>query len=235
MSAALEIGHVELRVRDLDAAVQFYRDVFAWTISPVSPSYAVVDAGAAPTIGIRLAGRMPVGIGHHCIVDDLDAMSRRVGELGGEIVMRGEADGPFAVALDRWDNELFFSQSAHPQPRGPRANPVAFLEFSVVDVVAAQTYYRELCGWSFWSPVTTVGGFAIAEGHGLALGIGVCLSKVKGTTTYFEVDDLGAMLHRLGGRGLRVSPANAFPDGGRYALLLDPDDIRVGLYEPARS
>ena len=65
-------------------------------------------------------------------------------------------------------------------------------------------------------------------------------------TRYFEpskselmvnyiVDDLDAMLARLGGEGVKIDPKRETDEAGRFAWVYDSDGNKIELWEPAKS
>jgi uncharacterized protein len=101
----------ELHTRDLDTAVQFYRDVFRWDTQVVSDTpqfrYTTLKDGDAWLAGVMDAsGMLPEGVPAHWSVyfgvDDADDALARAVELGGAVVLPAE-DTPYgrlAVATD---------------------------------------------------------------------------------------------------------------------------------------
>ncbi len=66
------------------------------------------------------------------------------------------------------------------------------------------------------------------------------------TSTYFDpsgapfminyiVDDLDAILAKLGANGVRIDPKRESADYGRFAWVFDPDGNKIELWEPPKS
>jgi predicted enzyme related to lactoylglutathione lyase len=86
-----ELGYFTLSTPDVTRAAAFYGALFGWQIPNVGPS----AGGGAEVYGHVANTRLPFGFvndmsrpsPHHFYrVDDLDAMTARVRELGGEVV-----------------------------------------------------------------------------------------------------------------------------------------------------
>ena len=233
MSAPLEVALIEIRVRDLDVALAFYRDVFGWGTLVATPTMVYVDTGQPPLVCLMVDDRMPLGVGNNCVVDELSAVLDRCRALGGRIVIEGQGGGPFAGTLDPWGNELFFWQPtvARPRHRSSRTHPLVFLEIATPDFVAAQHYYAELCGWSFWERVGAR-GFATADGCGFPGGIALTRASTHGTRNYVEVASLDAIMTKLVVHDVFMSAPFELAWGGRFAVFADRDGNRLGLYEP---
>lgn len=99
----------ELATPDLDAAEQFYGELFGWTTEPLPESdipYRVIKNAEGQTNG-GISSLAPPGTPPHWLVyfgaDDADASLTRAGELGGSTVMEPTDIGPngrIAVARD---------------------------------------------------------------------------------------------------------------------------------------
>ncbi|MDQ2827149.1 MAG: VOC family protein [Actinomycetota bacterium] len=101
----------ELHTRDYDAAVEFYREVFAWDthVSSDTPEfrYTTLGEGDGQLAGIMDASAfLPEGVPAHWAVyfgtEDTDATLARIVELGGTVVRPAE-DTPYgriAMAAD---------------------------------------------------------------------------------------------------------------------------------------
>ena len=90
-----DFGWVELLTTDVEAAKVFYRGVFGWEFSE-SPtpegSYTVIKAGGREVGGMMpMPPGVPPGTPPHWMayvtVDDVDAVARKVGELGGRVLV----------------------------------------------------------------------------------------------------------------------------------------------------
>lgn len=93
----------ELHTLDYDAAVPFYVEVFGWDVDVMSDSpgfrYSRLVVDGVPRAGIMdAAGHLPPGVPSHWQVyfqvEDLDAASARIVELGGQVLSEPH-DSPF--------------------------------------------------------------------------------------------------------------------------------------------
>lgn len=83
----------ELMTTDVEAAKSFYGELLGWTMQDLKMNmpYTMVKAGDNEVGGIMKippdAAGMPPQWGAYVTVDDVDAMSQRVGEIGGKLIM----------------------------------------------------------------------------------------------------------------------------------------------------
>jgi predicted enzyme related to lactoylglutathione lyase len=242
MQPSRDVFQVEIRTRDLHRAVGFYRAVFDWKIYPSGASYALVDAGAMPVIGILQMpdARFPLGVCTNVLVDDCQAAADRAVEHGGSIgVPRVEIprSGAYTGTFDPWGNELYFWQpfaTGRPNLTGSGKNPIVYLEIGSPDVKAAIAYYSGLVGWSFWS-VVFADNYALTEGCGLERGVGMLGMGPgnHGIVHYVQVADLTETMAKVRAAGgvVRTEPTD-FAGEGRYIEFEDLDGNRVGALEP---
>ncbi len=82
----------ELMTTDVDAAKAFYGELLGWTLEDTNLNmpYTLVKAGDKEIAGIMTippdAAGMPPQWGAYVTVDDVDAMIRKVKELGGKLL-----------------------------------------------------------------------------------------------------------------------------------------------------
>jgi uncharacterized protein len=81
------IDYVELTVRDLAAAKQFYAEAFGWKFNDYGPEYAGIRGGDREVGGLHRADALRLG-GPLVILysDDLDVSLAAVRSAGGRIV-----------------------------------------------------------------------------------------------------------------------------------------------------
>lgn len=86
------VVHFEILGKDHEALQQYYRDLFDWKITQVSPEfpYGIMsaddqDEGIGGGIGSSM-GESPQAM-FYVQVDDIQASVERAAELGGEIIM----------------------------------------------------------------------------------------------------------------------------------------------------
>ncbi|HTV78128.1 MAG TPA: VOC family protein [Steroidobacteraceae bacterium] len=113
-------------------------------------------------------------------------------------------------------------------------------ELLTSDPEAGAGFYSKVLGWNSrpWegdagysmlaAPTGPVGGARVVGKDSLASMAG------PNWLTYVGVPDLAAALATAENHGGRVlHPVTAIPDGGRYAVIADPQGGIIGLYEPA--
>jgi uncharacterized protein len=243
MSEGLPVFQIEMRVHNLDAATSFYGSVFSWGIYRSDASYALVDTGQPPVVGIVHDPRIPPGISPLIRVHDCQAAVQKAKDLGGRIYIQTAeiaGSGAFTAALDPWGNLIYFWQpysDGNPTPGREPINPFVFLEFATPSVEKASRYYNQLLGWSFWN-VPAEQSYAIAEGNGLKRGIGLYATdpNSSGMVFYVQVQNLEETAQKIKAAGGEVVvPPDKFLGDGRYLIFADPTGNRVGAFEPKPS
>jgi|HubBroStandDraft_6_1064221.scaffolds.fasta_scaffold77544_3 predicted enzyme related to lactoylglutathione lyase len=243
MSEGLSVLQIELRVHNLDAAMSFYGSVFSWGIYPSSASYALVDTGLLPVVGILHDPRIPTGISPLIRVQDCQAAVQKAKDLGGRVFIQTAeiaGSGAFTAALDPWGNLIYFWQpysDGKPRPEREPINPFVFIEIATPNVEKATRYYSQLMGWSFWN-VPSEQNYAIAEGNGLKRGIGLygADANSSGMVCYIQVNNLEETAQKIKAAGGQVVvPPDKFLGEGRYLIFADPTGNRVGAFEPQPS
>jgi predicted enzyme related to lactoylglutathione lyase len=113
-------------------------------------------------------------------------------------------------------------------------------ELLTSDPEAGAGFYSKVLGWNArpWDGDTGYTMLAAAAGPvGGARVVGKDpLASTAGPNwlTYVGVPDLASALATVEGRGGQVlHPITSIPDGGRYAVITDPQGGVIGLYEPA--
>jgi predicted enzyme related to lactoylglutathione lyase len=88
---------IEIRTRDIEAIARFYENLFGWRIidKETADGFAVwlFDTGSEPRIGNLRRGGIwlrpqdePLGVVVYIVVDDIEAILKKVTELGGKVV-----------------------------------------------------------------------------------------------------------------------------------------------------
>lgn len=237
------ICQVEIRVSNLERAVQFYRGAFAWQVHVVAEDYALIDTGREPIAALLRtpSPRWPPGVGNYALVPDCEAAARAAAALGGRIfIAKTEVpgSGAYTGTVDPFGNELLFWQPASafsPKLRASGENPIVWLEIPAPNLQQGLAYYRSLLGWRF-SSVEHQPDYAISQDSGFARGVslvgGERGSRMRGVTNYIRTPDLSATAARilqLGGRVVRERSEIA--GEGAFLLFLDPDGIRWGAFQ----
>ena len=234
---------VELGTPDVDRAKAFYSGLLGWTIEEVTSS----DAGTY-FIG-RLDGKDVAGLhdhseggahgwDSHIAVDDLEAVLRRVGDLGGdprEDPHDIPGSGRVAAITDLGGADVLLWQDAG-FPGARLVNETGTWSWSDLnsrDPDAARDFYTELFGWQFRQLAPTYWGIGMGPYR-----VGGMRSMEEDPPEtppswmpYFVVEDLDAAeggVARLGGRV--VVPPMTVP-GGRFLVASDPHGAVLGLLE----
>ncbi|GAA3385679.1 VOC family protein [Cryptosporangium minutisporangium] len=114
--------------------------------------------------------------------------------------------------------------------------PIVFFEVISDDAERARRFYGELFDWTTDAD-PAMGGYALVDtGNGEdAVGGGIGPASEEdgpGVRIYARVDDLDAYLQKatkLGGTTI-VEPQDLPGDYGKFAMFLDPDGNKVGLW-----
>ncbi|SHG46582.1 VOC family protein [Halobaculum gomorrense] len=101
---ALGINHVALEVGDIDAAVEWWRSLFAVELRGTAPGMAFLDMGDQ-FVALSETAEGDGAPDHHrhfgLVVDDLDAVEDRLDEVDGERLDTGGFD-----VRDPWGNRI---------------------------------------------------------------------------------------------------------------------------------
>ncbi len=244
-SGERHITQVEIRSRDLARALAFYRAVFAWDIHETSAGYAVIDTGLPPLASIWETAdpRFPLGVCTNVTVEDCRKEAEAAVRLGGRIsVPYSEIpdSGRFVGTEDPWGNELLLWEPlrrGRPNLGGSQRNPIVLHEIATPELAAGIDYYSRLLGWTFGGTVFAF-NYALTDGVGLQRGVGLVggpeANRVRGTTTYVAVDDLGRCAARVreSGGTIVLGPGD-LPGEGRFFIFEDPDRNRLGVLQAA--
>ena len=110
----------ELATREPEKVMKFYSDVLGWEYQPQpgNDAYHMILNNGRMNGGILTMdesfGDMPSVWMVYFNVDDIEATRAKVKELGGEVVMSGEAEGigPFSVVKDPQNAIMYVMQAA---------------------------------------------------------------------------------------------------------------------------
>lgn len=103
---------VEIRVRDLERAKNFYVGIFDWKISGKENrdwAYWLIDTGEKPGGGMwRMPKDKPTGVLVYILVDNIDETLEKVVKLGGKIVSPKVREGEnFMATIADPDGNMF--------------------------------------------------------------------------------------------------------------------------------
>ena len=230
---------VELVTPDLAAAQEFYAALFGWSYGqrPESggPSYAAATIDERVVAG--LDADMPSLAGHpafwrvYLAVEDVDAATARVLELGGEVEQEPVSHGdrertsaikdPTGARANLWQAGSLTGTEVANEPGTPVWN-----ELVTPDLARATAFYADLLGVS-WSEAEMGGGpYLLLNAGGRSVGGAVSLSEGPQPphwNVYFNVEDCDATLAtatELGGK--RLGPVRDIDGVGRIGLVRDP-------------
>ena len=99
---AVGFNHVALEVGDIEAALAFYRSLFAFELRSKSDTDAFIDLGDQ-LIALQKGRRQPPDDGRHfgLVVDDKEAVRKALAEAGIPTL-----PGPFLDFMDPWGNRI---------------------------------------------------------------------------------------------------------------------------------
>ena len=231
---------VDVSAPDVAASVAFYAAVFGWDATPDmgadAGGYRLFLHGGQPVAGIGPLTEGGPSWTTYVNVRDIDAVTARVAELGGTLVVPPmdlpNDSGRIAFALDPTGG-FFGLHQAGPNHIGAgvvnEPGSVAWNELNVRDVAAATTFYDTLLGWST-TPMDPddMAGYQLVNVDGravagvMAMGDEFPPATPTSWTTYFAVADLADTMSRCtaAGGGV-VVPAFDTPVG-QMAVLHDP-------------
>ena len=107
------INHVAIEVSDIDAALEWYGQLFAFTLRGKGERNAFIDLGdqfinmtAVPDYAVNGVEKRHIGF----VVDDRSTVKARAEAAGAKMV-----DGPFLDFLDPWGNRLEITEYSNIQ------------------------------------------------------------------------------------------------------------------------
>lgn len=103
---------VEIRVRDLEKAKQFYGGLFDWKISGKENkdyAYWLIDTGEKPSGGLwRMPKEKPCGVLVYILVDDIDKTLEKIVKLGGKVIVpKSKENGNTMATFADHDGNIF--------------------------------------------------------------------------------------------------------------------------------
>jgi hypothetical protein len=226
---------VELATTDANAALEFYKTLFHWTVvendmGELGKYYIFQkngrDCAAMYQMPPAQAG-MPPNWMSYVAVADADASADKAKSLGANIVagpFDAHEHGRMAVIADPQGAMFSIWQGRKNPGVGVRdeSNTLCWNELSARDVDAAKAFYPALFGWRMKeSPEYTewhLGEHAVG---------GMMLSQAPPNVPshwlpYFAVDDCDAAVSTVESlRGMVIVPAMDIPHVGRFAVVSD--------------
>jgi predicted enzyme related to lactoylglutathione lyase len=238
----------ELMTTDTEAAAAFYADVVGWKpeVQQGGMPYTMFLTPAGPPIGGMMG--MPPGVTQpgwigYVAVDDVEASTAKVAELGGT-VHRPVSDipgvGRFSVVADPSGAvfQLFHAAPAFTMPpdgKGPGF--VAWRELMAGDLETAWAFYSELLGWTAGADhdMGPMGAYRLFKTGG-ADDVGGMMTKPANLpasfwTYYFSVDGVRAAAERVASAGGVVINGPMQVPGGDWILqATDPQGAMFALH-----
>ncbi|MFE4600314.1 VOC family protein [Kitasatospora indigofera] len=239
---------VDLTVKDQQAALDFYRDLFGWQ-GEVGPAefggYAVCALNGRPVAGI-MAATAPEGQPAPPTVwttylasDDADATQRAIADHGGSIVypvtdvgttgrMLVAAD-PAGAVFGVWQPLDFFGAHVVNEP-----GALTWSELNTSDTEAAGRFYARALGLRPATVEGLPGYYALTVGERAVGGMQPLPDHLPpGTpshwTTYFSVDDCDSVVDALVKAGGSVIRPPFDMQAGRMSVVADPQGAMFAL------
>ena len=233
------ISWTDLATSDQDGAKAFYGGLLGWDYDDqpagegVIYSMAKLGGRSAAAISGQQPDEAAQGIPPHwnvyVTVDDVDAVSGKVGEAGGN-VLAGPFDvldvGRMSVIADSagavlclWQARTSIGAEVVNEP-----GALAWADTATTDPEAAQAFYSSVLGWRFEQMSEEPPYWVIFNGERSNGGMTKPPEGVPATWyPYFAVEDVDAAIAKareLGGNPF-LGPVDV-PNGGRFALIQDP-------------
>jgi hypothetical protein len=241
----------DLMTRDAAKARAFYSGLFGWTYEDLS-----LESGDDYTL-IKLDGQAMGGLWQippgspapslwmsYVSVPDVDAVARRVGELGGKAV-HGPKEFPtmgrFVVVADFAGAMIiaFRALKADPPAVEPRPGAFCWDTLGTPDVPRAKAFYEKLLGWKVLKGGGDGRSVFTTDGSPAGQVADLQDSQRQYTPawlTHVRVERLGPALDRVSELGGQTPvPLIVAPGMGRVAVVADPSGGHLCLFEPARK
>ena len=225
----------ELATSDLSAAKAFYAVVFGWDYNDIplgdGQVYSMAQIGGKNAAALY-QGDPPPHWNNYVTVDDVDAISARVEELGGQLVAppfdvmdvgrMAVLQDPTGAVFQVWEAKKHIGAKILNEP-----GALCWTELTTSDTKAAEQFYTQLFGWT---PKHSAAGAPMEYPEFSVSGtpsIGM-MAKPKDMPAhipsywmpYFQVtsvDGSASKAKELGGK-VMIGPQD-IPDAGRFAIL----------------
>ncbi|MCW5724054.1 MAG: VOC family protein [Maricaulaceae bacterium] len=117
--------------------------------------------------------------------------------------------------------------------------------FKSADPAAARAWYREMLGFEF-TPHDSAEFMHAGSAAAFGAGGRTVWSAFRADTDYFGpsqapfmvnlmVDDLDGMMERLRGKGVALAGGPEDYEYGRFAWVIDPDGVKIELWQPPKA
>lgn len=227
---------MHLMTPDLEAAKQFYRQLFGWTYLDTGPDFGhyhfarARDHDAAGLAGMQPDDQMPSAWTIYLASDDVAADAARVADLGGQVMvppMEVGDTGSMAICVDPTGAVFGLWQAGRHTGASIVNEPGAMTWFEVntPNAEAARNFYNQLFGLTAHK-MEGMDYYTLHRGDETLFGVLQMDENWQGIPPhwmgYFAVDDTDASLKRLqeADGSVRVPPFDT--PYGRMAVVADP-------------
>ena len=242
----------ELSTTDPEAAVEFYGQLFGWSDDPQpmpeGPAYHMqrLEGDAVAAISPQMPGEVAQGLPPHwnvyLTVDDVDATTGKVEAAGGSVLMpamdvmevgrmAGIAD-PTGGAVCLWQAGAHIGAERVGEP-----GTIAWAELMTTDPDRAAAFFGDVLGvTSEASPMPEGEPYTVVKAAGQDVaGIFKIPAEMEGMppvwSAYFGVEDVDAAVEKAQELGAQVVvPGQDIPEG-RFAVLMDRQQVTFGVYQ----
>jgi uncharacterized protein len=242
------ISWIDLATSDQAAAKDFYAALFGWEYEDIPAGEGVIYSMAkhrgrsAAAISPQQADEAAQGIPPHwnvyVTVEDVEATAGKVADAGGQVLaapfdvfdagrMAVIAD-PSGGALSLWQPGTNIGAEIVNEP-----GSMAWADLATTDAPAAQAFYSAVLGWRFESMSEEPPYWVIFNGERSQGGMTVPPPGVPSNWyPYFGANGLDETMEiaKASGGTPFLGPV-AVPNGGRFALIRDPQGAPFGILE----
>lgn len=232
----------DLVTADIPRAMQFYTELFGWSLS--NQTYGEFALPRIESSGSQHAGFLPLQeyggeLPHwlaYVLVDDIEDVTRRAAENGGQVLVRPTEAGAFGCFSVIGDPQgATISLITEFVPEHP-AGLFLWDELMTTRIDAAERFYDALFGWrsieDHIGPSGTYRFFQRGPDNVAGLMAKPEYLAMPQWTTYLSVEDVDTAARRvveLDG-ALAVDPTDIV-DIGRFAVAVDPTGAVFGIYK----
>ena len=241
------LSWTDLATTDQDGAKEFYGGLFGWEYDDtpagegVIYSMAKLRGLAAAAISTQQPDEVTQGIPPHwnvyVTVDDVDAISEQVGELGGQ-VLAGPFDvldvgrmsvisDPAGAVLCLWKAKTSIGAEVVNEP-----GALAWADTATTDAEAAQAFYGALLGWRFEQMSEEPPYWVIFNGERSNGGMTVPPPGVPANWyPYFATTDVEPIIEAATAAGGNPFVGPVEVPSGRFAILMDPQGAAFAIID----
>jgi predicted enzyme related to lactoylglutathione lyase len=243
----------ELVTSDAAVAAKFYTGLFGWSVKenamPTGGTYQMFSQGDVMVGGAMTAPRgVPSGWLVYIGVDDVDASAKKIGELGGRIMVPPTTVPDmlrFACGMDPQGAAFGILKGMgagadRPPYEGPtRPGTFCWDELHTKDMEGAKKFYGSIFGWTGKGDT---GGMEYWHWRNAGKEIGGMTSHMGGPNVpphwlaYIAVSDVDGVTRKVETLGGKVMmPAMDIPEVGRFSVVQDPTGAVFSPFKSARG